>query len=228
MLVRSLFLVLLRLFPADSQLLKPTPPWSPANLTARRQELDVICECVFNITGSHAAGRNLVFVSDQIRTDLSHWLLRRADRSSKIISSAIDIARNVGFFLFVQETAETSYVEMLARMPPNDVMRFVVVFDFQDKIVLRRVQTVLEEFWLHRIIDVVVLVPFRVSKNVRVYTYQPYSPTRCAETGPPVLINVWNSASKAFLNRGDLFSRTKKVSTALHIIRPCWKYRQLL
>lgn len=213
MFVWSCFLLLLWVLAVDSQLLKPVAPSSPANLTARRQEIDVICECVFNVTGSHAAGRNLIFVSDQIRTDLSKWLLRRADRSSKIISSALDIARNVGFFLFVHDVAETSYVEMLARMPPNDVMRFVVVFDFQDKIVLRRIQTVLDEFWLHRIIDVIVLVPFRVSKNVRVYTYQPYSPTRCAETGPPMLINVWNSANKAFLNREDLFSRTKKVSS---------------
>lgn len=177
----------------------------------RRQEMNLIKNCVFNISETYSAGRDMIFMAEQLNTDLSEFLVRDSNQGLKIITSSSNVIRNIGFFVFFQDSKEISYIEILEKIPPNNVMRFVVVFDYQEKIDLRQIQNTLEEFWLFQIIDVIALVPYRISKNIRVYTYYPFSPTRCGETGPPILINVWNSANRAFLNEHNLFSRIKKV-----------------
>ncbi len=178
----------------------------------RNQEIRLIIDCVYNISRTYAGGRSLVFVSDQIRTDLSEILVKELDQELKVISSVGNISQNIGFFLFFHYDREITFMEILDKIPPNSEMRFVVVFDYQERIDLRQIQKTLEEFWMYQIIDVISLVPYKISKNLRVYTYYPFSASRCGETGPPILINVWNSQNKAFLNRNHLFSRTKKVT----------------
>lgn len=178
---------------------------------SRVQEIKLIADCVYNLSATYSAGRSLIFMSEQINTDLSDYLVRGTNHGLKIISSVADVSRNIGFFLFFQDNKELSYVDILEKIPPNNVVRVVVIFDFQEKIDLRQIQKVFEEFWLYQMIDVIALVPFKISRNIRIYTYYPYSSTRCGETGPPILINVWNSQNKVFLNQHDLFSRIKKV-----------------
>lgn len=178
----------------------------------RIQEMNLIGNCVYNISETYSAGRNLIFMTEQVNSDLSEFLVRDLNRGLKIITSTNNVSRNIGFFFFFQDYKEISYVEILEKIPPNNVMRFVVIFDYQEKIDLRQIQNVLEEFWLYQIIDVIALVPYKISRNIRIYTYYPFSPTRCGETGPPILINVWNSVNRVFLNKHNLFSRIKKVS----------------
>lgn len=187
------------------------------NSEIRFQDIQLIADCVHNLSKTYSAGRSLIFMSEQISTDLSETLVRGMNHGLKIISSVADVSQNIGFFLFFQDNRELSYIDILEKIPPNNVMRFVVIFNFQEKIDLRQIQKVFEEFWLYQIIDVIALVPFKISRNIRIYTYYPFSSMRCGETGPPMLINVWNSQKKAFLNQNDLFSRTKKVSNFLYV-----------
>lgn len=178
----------------------------------RNEEIKLIGNCINYLWNSYSAGRSLIFMSDQINSDLSDYLIREMNQGLKIITSINNVSENIGFFLFfVQENKDSNFAEILEKIPPNNVMRFVVVLDFQEKIDLRHIQKILEEFWTYQIIDVITIVPFRISKNIRIYTYHPFSATRCGETGPPILINVWNSQNKAFLNQLNLFSRNKKV-----------------
>ncbi|XP_065225502.1 uncharacterized protein LOC135849157 isoform X2 [Planococcus citri] len=203
-------LVLLNSFPKS--LCKTLADTVPSEYSEnRRQEMNLIKNCVYNISETYSAGRNMIFMAEQLNSDLSEFLVRDLNKGLKIITTSSNVSRNMGFFFFFQDNRETSYVEILDKIPPNNVMRFVVIFDYQEKIDLRQIQNTLEEFWLYQIIDVIALVPYKISKNIRIYTYYPFSPTRCGETGPPILINVWNSANRAFLNGHDLFSRIKKV-----------------
>lgn len=187
--------------------------------TARLQEIDSIVSCVYNLSFTYSSGRNLIFISEQLETDLSESLVRKVNGQTKIISSVSSTSQSTGFFVLFHSHKDTTHVDILEKIPPNDVVRFAVVLDFQEKINLRRIQKILEEFWSYQIIDIIVVVPYSISGNIRIYTYYPFSPIRCGETGPPVLINIWNSHVKTFLNKNDLFSRIKKVSTG--IVRIC-------
>lgn len=177
--------------------------------------MNIIKECAYNISETYSAGRNMIFMAEHMNTELSEFLVRDLNRGLKIITSANNVSKNIGFFLFFQDNKEMSYVEILDKIPPNNVMRFVVIFDYQEKIDLRQIQKVLEEFWVYQMIDVIAMVPYKISRNIRIYTYYPFSPTRCGETGPPILINVWNSMNKVFLNKNNLFSRVKKVGSGI-------------
>lgn len=177
----------------------------------RLQEIRFIKDCVQNISQTYSAGRNFIFITEQINSDLSEYLVKNLSHGLKIITSINNVSQNMGLFIFFQDK-ERSHAEILEKIPANNVMRFVVIFDYQERIDLRQIQNVMEEFWAFQMIDVIALIPYKISRNIRVYTYYPFSPTRCGETGPPILINVWNSLNKAFLNKHNLFSRVKKVT----------------
>ncbi|KAI5741667.1 hypothetical protein M8J76_015892 [Diaphorina citri] len=75
---------------------------------------------------------------------------------------------------------------------------------------LGRIQSVFAEFWKHQIIDVVAVVQMKYG-GIRIYDFEPYSPTRCAQSGPPILINIWSARFNRLSWPNPLYNRKKKV-----------------
>ncbi|CAH1723549.1 unnamed protein product [Aphis gossypii] len=67
-----------------------------------------------------------------------------------------------------------------------------------------------EAFWHHQLVDVAVLVPVYTG-SIRVYSFNPYTGSRCNGAGPPIMVNVWSSSTDAFVRPDRVFGLDNKL-----------------
>ena len=154
--------------------------------------------CIYNSFATHSSARNSFYFEQLlVKTDSSETFVRKVSKRTKIISSTSTIShQEVGFLLFFQDNISDkcdnrkTSVDILDKIPSNDIVRSAL--DFQDRNWLTsNIENFRRILFGLNLIEVE-LMPYKISHNIRIYNYA-FLLNRCWETGPPVLMSVWNS-----------------------------------
>uniref|UniRef100_A0A8D8QU53 Glutamate receptor 2.5 n=1 Tax=Cacopsylla melanoneura TaxID=428564 RepID=A0A8D8QU53_9HEMI len=115
-----------------------------------------------------------------------------------------------GFYIIFIYNYASYLIDILEQVPKTSVSKYVVLWPQPGSEDLGRIQAVFAEFWKHQIIDVVAVVQMKYG-GIRIYEFEPFSPTRCAQSGPPILVNIWSARFNRLSWKKPLYDRKKKV-----------------
>lgn len=175
---------------------------------------------VNKIIDEYLGSRSVVMFADEVhRSELGQRLLVDMSHPRLLVSSA-DLRLANGLIVYLRhwdDLQSADYDMVLSRLPSSDHSRHMVLWggvrdlsDANDRIDLHRIQVTFEAFWQYQLIDVAVLVPVSTG-SIRVYTFNPYTGSRCNKAGPPIMINIWSSWINAFLKPNKVFGLENKL-----------------
>lgn len=185
-----------------------------------RARLLHLARSVNKIIDEYLGTRSVVMFTDDVhRSELGQRLL--ADMSHpRLLVSPADLRLANGLIVYLQHRnglQSIDYDMVLSRLPSSDHSRHMVLWggvrsfgDVNDRIDLHRIQVTFEAFWQYQLVDVAVLVPM-FTGSIRVYTFNPYTGSRCNKAGPPIMINIWSSWLNAFLKPNKVFGLDNKL-----------------
>lgn len=154
-----------------------------------------------------------MFADEVHRSELGQRLLANLAHPRLLVSSA-DLRLANGLIVYLDGGSVTGgYEALLSRLPSSDHSRHMVLWTGVhggDRVDLHRIQIMFEAFWQYQLIDVAVLVPMATG-SVRVYTFNPYTGSRCNTAGPPIMTNVWSGWTNAFLKPDRVFGMDNKL-----------------
>lgn len=175
---------------------------------------------VNKIIDEYLGTRSVVMFADEVhRSELGQRLL--ADMSHpRLLVSPADLRLANGLIVYLRHwdgLQSVDYDMVLGRLPSSDHSRHMVLWggvrslgDANDRIDLHQIQVTFEAFWQYQLIDVAVLVPMSTG-SIRVYTFNPYTGSRCNKAGPPIMINIWSSWINTFLKPNKVFGLDNKL-----------------
>lgn len=181
------------------------------------------------IIDEYLGTRSVVMFADEVRrNELGQRMLAEMAHPRLLVSATVGLrSASNGLIVYLQDggSAGGGYDAVLARLPSSDHSRHAVLLtdgpsaNGGDRVDLHRIQVVFEAFWQYQLVDVAVLVPIKATGSVRAYTFNPYSGSRCNAAGPPILTNIWNGRTSAFLKPGRVFGLDDKLKD-LHKYNP--------
>jgi len=191
---------------------------------AHRTRLARLAGSVNKIIDEYLGTRSVVMFADEVsRSELGQRLLVDMGHPRLLVqsSAATDARLANGLVVYLQrgqaqhrDGRSTDYDTVLGRLPSSDHSRHMVLWDGAqrpgDRVDLHRIQMLFEAFWHHQLVDVAVLVPMYTG-SIRVYTFNPYTGSRCNGAGPPIMINVWSSSADAFIRADRVFGMNNKL-----------------
>lgn len=186
-----------------------------------RARLTRVSRYVNTIIDEYLGTRAVVMFADEVRhSELGQQLL--ADMTHpRLLVSAADLRLANGLLVYIKhqngDESPIGYDTVLGRLPSSDHSRHMILWDGvrggtdqSDRIDLHRIQVVFEAFWQYQLVEVAVLVPMSTG-SIRVYTFNPYTPSRCDKAGPPIMINIWSSWTNTFLKPNKVFGLDNKL-----------------
>lgn len=167
-----------------------------------------IYECVLDITDKYTGRRTFIFLTDEVENSpFAETLLQHLDGRREVVSRQ-NLTQQEGFFIFIVHR-NRYYSKILESLTSVDNSRFLLIW-LQPESNLLQVRSVFEEFWKFEFLDVIALVEMKYG-GLSIYTYFPFTNTRCSDSGPPVLIDTWSQKNQMFTRQKNLFDRFEKV-----------------
>lgn len=163
-----------------------------------------IFDCIEHIVNRFVFRVPVVFFNNEV--SMIGWtnaLIKSINKPRLVIrkNNTLDILR--GFYILFP-ISHTSYRKMF-NAKNYDKSKFLLVWDDQSNVTMSMVQKVFEEFWYYQHINVIALI-----KN-NIYTFIPYTDSKCNAVGNPIVIDTWDMTRKQFTLNFDLFSTDIKV-----------------
>lgn len=169
------------------------------------------------IIDEYLGTRSVVMFADEVRrSDLGQRLLANMAHPRLLVSSA-DLRLANGLIVYLEGGLADDHDVVLGRLPSSDHSRHLVLWaaagagsGVGDRVDLHRIQVMFETFWQYQLIDVAALVPMSTG-SIRVYTFNPYTGSRCNKAGPPVMTNIWSGWMNAFVKPDRVFGMDNKL-----------------
>ncbi|XP_039294131.1 uncharacterized protein LOC111061495 [Nilaparvata lugens] len=151
---------------------------------------------------------NVFLLADEVdRVEIANDILEVLEEPRTILNPD-NFTSTEGLFLFFGKKGY-SYVDVLHKMKINYRSQFLIVWTQPDARLVE-VQQTFDDFWAFEIVKVASLVEMKYG-SIYLYTYHPYTATRCSDTGPPIFLDSWDTKTKSFVKKADIFA-SKKVS----------------
>lgn len=179
-----------------------------------------LARSVNKIIDEYVGTRPVVFFANEVRrSELGQRILAGMAHPRLLVSPAdLRLANGLIVYLERWNGQSTDYDAVLGRLPSSDHSRHMVLWGggdgggsgSGDRVDLHRIQVTFEAFWQYQLVDVAVFVPM-FTGSLRVYSFNPYTGSRCNKAGPPIMINVWSGSANAFLNPARVFGLDDKL-----------------
>uniref|UniRef100_A0A1B6ECL1 Uncharacterized protein n=1 Tax=Clastoptera arizonana TaxID=38151 RepID=A0A1B6ECL1_9HEMI len=167
-----------------------------------------VLECVLDITDKYSGRRTFIFLSEEIENNqFAETLILNLSGVKEIVSPQ-NLTNQEGFFIFIARK-NRYYSKILESITSVDNSRFLLIW-LQPESNLLQVRSVFEEFWKFEFLDVIALVEMKYG-GLSIYTYFPFTNTRCSDSGPPVLIDTWSHRNSMFTRQKKLYDRYEKI-----------------
>lgn len=179
---------------------------------------------VNRIVDEYLGTRSVVMFADEVRgSELGERLLSGMAHP-RVLVSRDDLRPATGLMVYLHRGRDDGYDAVLSRLPSSDHSRHMVLWGgvhggtANDRVDLHRIQVTFETFWQYQLVDVAVLVPMSTG-SIRVYSFNPYTASRCNKAGPPIMINVWSGWTNAFVRPDRIFGMDNKLKDLHKYIR---------
>ncbi|XP_050522306.1 uncharacterized protein LOC126894967 [Daktulosphaira vitifoliae] len=173
--------------------------------------VDYFAQSVGKIIDIYIGSRTVIMFADEVRrSELGQLLLATTSHPRTILPYG-NVSLAAGLLVYFIDDRHTDYDPILKTLPLSDHSRHMLLWNVERRVDLHRIQGIFEIFWRFQLIDVVVMVPL-LTGNVRVYTFSPYSESRCNRVGSPIMINVWNSWLNDFMRKRKIFGQDNQIN----------------
>lgn len=170
-----------------------------------------VARSVNMIIDEYLGTRSVVMFADEVRRNELGQLLLADMAHPRLLVSQADLRLANGLILYLEGGLTDGYDAVLGRLPSSDHSRHMVLWTVDgDRVDLHRIQVMFEAFWQYQLVDVAALVPMSTG-SIRVYTFNPYTGSRCNKAGPPVMTNVWSGWTNAFHRPDRVFGMDNKL-----------------
>lgn len=171
-----------------------------------------LLQCVKQIAHQHSPIIPFTFLQENIdKSETAQDLIKIFDIPITIQSKNY-LTSDHSIYIFFYYKTHHRLNSFLNKINYSDKPRFLIVLSgVKNQNVIEPLTNIFLEFWQFKFLRVLVL--FEHQNNVYIYTYFPYSSTRCSEVGSPVLVDVWES-TKLLLkhNNSDIWSLKAKLN----------------
>ncbi|RZF35805.1 hypothetical protein LSTR_LSTR009221 [Laodelphax striatellus] len=180
---------------------------SEIKITSTPKNYSDVIECISAIISTYKK-HNVFLLADEVdRVEIANDILEVLQEPRTILNPD-NFTSTEGLYLFFGMRGY-SYIDVLHKMKINYRSQFLIVWTQPDARLIE-VQKTFDDFWGFEIVKVASLVEMKYG-SIFLYTYYPYTATRCSDAGPPILLDSWDTKTKSFLKKADIFA-SKKVS----------------
>nr|XP_014294375.1 uncharacterized protein LOC106692762 [Halyomorpha halys] len=170
------------------------------------EQYPALSDCLLKILEDEIRTKNIVFLKEEVQEykPVESLLKLNWDR---IIVSSYNVSSVSGLFLFLPNINTTISYEKIMRLKHNDYnSKYIICTDNT-----RNILNLFEVAWENQVIDVIALLPSKITGRISVYTYFPFGPFGCSTTDP-VRINIYEPIENSFELNETVFSKAKKLN----------------